>query len=282
MRDPYSTLEVARDASLDEIKRSFRRLAKEVHPDLHPNNPLNARRFNDIAVAYDILSDDEKRRRYDRDTAGADETAKQRSEAKKSFEDGLDNFFGKGGAKARRGPDSPSFLRGADVHQALRIAFTEAVLGTRKRLVFNDQRVVDVVIPAGTHDGQTLRLKGQGGPGRLGRAAGDVLVEIQVDPHPVLTRRDRDILLTLPITVPEAVQGAVVVVPTVHGPVQLRIPAGSNTDTVLRLKGKGVPTPGGPVGDQYVTLKVVLPPGDDTEFSKIVEQWGRRRSYNVR
>ncbi|HLY54397.1 MAG TPA: DnaJ C-terminal domain-containing protein, partial [Stellaceae bacterium] len=115
-----------------------------------------------------------------------------------------------------------------------------------------------------------------------GRPAGDLLVEITVERHPVLTRRDRDIHLILPVTVPEAMQGAVVTVPTVHGPTPLRIPSNSSTGRMLRLKGKGIPLPEGGAGDQCITLKVVLPPGEETEFSKIVEQWGRRRSYVVR
>jgi DnaJ-class molecular chaperone len=281
MRDPYDTLEIARGASLDDIKRAFRRLAKELHPDLNPNDPARTRRFRDLAAAYDILSDEDKRRQLDRELALA-EAPRRQADAKTAFEEGLESFFSRAGKSRERGGES-SFLRGADIHQSLRIGFVEAALGARKRLELDDHRAVEVVIPAGTADGHVLRLKGQGRPGRLGRPPGDALVEVTVDPHPTLRRRDRDIHQTLPVTVPEAVQGAAVVVPTIHGPVQLRIPRGSNTDTVLRLKGKGVPAPeGGEPGDHYVKLKVVLPPGEDTEFSRIVEQWGKRRSYIVR
>jgi DnaJ-class molecular chaperone len=274
MRDPYQTLELSRTASLDDIKRAFRRLAKASHPDLNPNDPAGARHFRELAAAYDILSDEEKRRQYDR--AREDEAPYQTAEGQGAFDAGLDNYFNRGGAGRRE--------RGADLHQSLRISFAEAALGTCKRLVFEGFRAIDVLIPPGTADGNILRLKGQGVAGRLGRPTGDALVEITVEPHPVLKRRDRDIHMTLPITVPEAVQGAVITVPTIHGPVQLRVPRGSNTDTMLRIKGKGVPAVDetGEPGDHYVRLKVVLPPGEDTEFAKIVEQWGRRRSYLVR
>ncbi len=228
-----------------------------------------------------MLSDEDKRRKCDRDLVGTEQTARAAEPAGAAFDDRLDSFFGTRAKRERAGAE-PSFLRGGDLFQSLRIGFAEAALGTRKRLVLGEHRVVEVAVPAGALDGMTLRLKGQGTPGRFGRPAGDMLVEITVDAHPNLTRRGTDIHLTLPITVPEAVQGATVTVPTVHGPVQLKVPRGSNTDSVLRLKGKGIPLPDGGTGDQYVTLKVVLPPGEDTEFSKIVEQWGRRRSYVVR
>jgi len=144
--------------------------------------------------------------------------------------------------------------------------------------VIKDQRVLDINIPPLTQDNQTLRLKGQGGQGANGGPAGDVFVEITVEPHPLFTRRDQDILMTLPVTLPEAVLGATITVPTIHGMVSLKIPKGSNTDTVLRLRGKGL----GGIGDQLVTLKVVLPTAKDGELTDLVEQWSKRHSYSVR
>ena len=129
-----------------------------------------------------------------------------------------------------------------------------------------------------TQDGQTLRLKGQGGAGTNGGPAGDVFVEITVEPHALFTRRDHDILMTLPVTLSEAVLGATVTVPTVQGLVSLKVPKGSNTDTVLRLRGKGL----GGQGDQLVTLKIVLPPAKDAELAEFVEQWSKRHTYTVR
>jgi DnaJ-class molecular chaperone len=291
--DPYATLQVNRDASPDEIKRSYRKLAKELHPDLHPNNPVSARRFKDITAAYDVLSDDAKRRQYDRQLAAAEAAARAGRgrpasgfQSGRSFEDdGLDSFFGRAGWAFRRDPagNGPK-LRGADIYQSLTIPFAEAALGARKRVTIKDRRVLDIAVPPLTQDGQTLRLKGQGGLGSNGGPAGDLFVEITVEPHPLFTRKDFDILMTLPVTLPEVVLGAIVTVPTVHGMVSLKIPPGSNTDTVLRLRGKGVGgagAAGGP-GDQLVTLKVVLPAARDGEFTEFVTQWAKRRSYSVR
>jgi DnaJ-class molecular chaperone len=290
MLDPYATLEVARTATPDEIKRAFRRLAKELHPDLNPNSPAIARRFRDVAAAYDVLSDEGKRRDYDRQVdaarAAADRQAAWRASTAgaNAFDDNFDSFFKPSGrtANQRRERPADAFWRGGDIHQSLRISFVEAALGTRKRIQIADRRVLDVAIPAATLDGQTLRLKGQGTPGMLGTTPGDVLVEIAVEPHPLFSRKDHDIHMALQVTVPEAVLGASVIVPTIHGTVQLHIPKGSNTDTVLRLRGKGVPMADGGAGDQYVTLKVVLPPNDDRDFAKLVEQWAKRRAYTVR
>lgn len=281
MLDPYTTLQIGRQASLDEIKRAYRRLAKQLHPDLHPNNPASARRFNEINAAYDLLSDEAKRRRYDRELAAAEQGPAQ--PADDGFEAGLDAFFSsrKWGTRGDAFTGGPP-QRGADIFQSLTISFIEAALGGRKRVFIRDSRSLDIAIPPLTEDGQTLRLKSQGDPGRNGGLHGDVLVDVTVEPHPLFTRRDLDILMTLPVTVPEAVLGGMATVPTVHGPVQLRIPKGSNTDTRLRLKGKGLAGPDGMTGDQYVTLKVVLPDPGDPEFLRLVETWSKRNSYQAR
>jgi len=264
------------------FKRAFRRLAKEHHPDLNPNNPANARRFRDIAAAYDLLSDETKRRQYDAQLDAAKAAEAQPADGA-DLDEGLESFFRarNRSANARKERASESFWRGADLEQALRISFVEAAIGTKKRIQIDRIRALDVVVPAGTQDGQILRLKGQGASGSMGARPGDVLVEIVVEPHPDFTRKDYDIHMVLPITVPEAVQGAVVIVATIHGSVQLKIPKGSNTDTQLRLRGKGISIPGGGAGDHYVTLKVVLP-RDDPEFARLVDQWAKRHSYAVR
>jgi DnaJ-class molecular chaperone len=275
MLDPYTTLQVGRQATQDEIKRAYRKLAKQFHPDLHPNNPASARRFKDITEAYDILSDAAKRRRYDLGLAQAEQAAEG------SFDDGLDAFFSgrRWGFGANAGGPRQ---RGADIFQSLTIGFAEAALGTRRRVIVNDSRSLDVTIPPLTEDGQTLRLKGQGQSGRSGGTSGDLLIEITVEGHPLFTRRNLDIHMVLPVTIPEAVLGGAATVPTVHGPVQLRIPKGSNTDTRLRLKGKGLAGPDGAQGDHYVTLKVVLPDPNDPEFRRQVETWSKRYGYRVR
>jgi DnaJ-class molecular chaperone len=283
MLDPYTTLDVARNATQEEIKRAFRRLAKELHPDLNPDNAANARRFRDIAAAYDLLSDETKRRQYDAQWDAAKSAAEAQSADSAGLDEGLDSFFRarNRSANARKERASESFWRGADLEQALRISFVEAAIGTKKRIQVDRIRALDVVVPAGTQDGQILRLKGQGTTGAMGARSGDVLVEIVVEPHPDFTRKDYDIHMILPITVPEAVQGASAIVATIHGSVQLKIPKGANTDTQLRLRGKGIPIPGGGAGDHYVTLKVMLP-RDDPEFARLVDQWAKRHNYAVR
>lgn len=285
MLDPYTILQVARGATSDEIKRAYRRLAKELHPDLNPGNPNSARRFKDLNAAYDVLSDDAKRRQYDLEVAAAAAAAERRAQARNNnFDESLDSFFGNRSSAGRGGAGGGGpRRRGADIYQSVRIPFVEAALGARKRLAISEDRTLDMQIPPLTQDGQSLRLKGQGGDGQNGGPNGDVFVEITVEPHPVFTRRELDIHMTLPVSIVEAVMGASVQVPTVHGPVQIKIPKGSNTDTVLRLRGKGL-TAGGlsPVGDQYVTLKTVLPSAKDTGFTQIIEQWAKKNSYSVR
>lgn len=299
MLDPYTILQVSKDATADEIKQAYRRLAKALHPDLNPNNPANARRFRDVTAAYDVLSDETKRRQHDRETAAAERSRAQ------NFEESLEGFFRRnwrGGEQSRTGAaggaDAFDYTRadmraggnsarpphrGADIYRSLRIGFVEAALGGKKRLAVADDRAIDVVIPPLTEDGQSLRLKGQGGRGNRGGATGDLFVEITVDPHPLFVRHGHDIRMVLPVTVPEAVLGAAINVPTLHGVVQLKIPKGSNTDTVLRLRGKGVPgAAGGTAGDQFVTLKVVLPDARDPAFADAVAEWSRRHQYTVR
>ncbi len=295
MLDPYTILQVSKDATTEEIKQAYRRLAKALHPDLNPNNPSNARRFRDVTAAYDVLSDDTKRRQHDREAAAA-----ERVRGSQNFEESLEGFFRRnwrGGEAPRATAEEFDYTRadmrsganqarpahrGADIYQSLRIGFVEAALGGKKRVAVADDRAIDIVIPPLTEDGQSLRLKGQGGRGNRGGAAGDLFVEITVDPHPLFIRQGHDIRMTLPVTVPEAVLGATITVPTLHGMVQLKIPKGSNTDTVLRLRGKGVPSAGGTAGDQLVTLKVVLPDARDPGFADLVTEWSRRHHYSVR
>lgn len=295
MLDPYTILQVSKDATTEEIKQAYRRLAKALHPDLNPNNPSNARRFRDVTAAYDVLSDETKRRQHDREAAAAERARSQ------NFEESLEGFFRRNArAAAPSRPAGEEFdytredmrsgsnqtraaHRGADIYQSLRISFVEAALGGRKRVAVADDRAIDLVIPPLTEDGQSLRLKGQGGRGSRGGAAGDLFVEITVEPHPQFIRQGLDIRMTLPVTVPEAVLGASITVPTLHGMVQLKIPKGSNTDTVLRLRGKGVPAVNnGANGDQLVTLKVILPDSRDPAFTELVSDWSRRHHYSVR
>jgi DnaJ-class molecular chaperone len=198
-----------------------------------------------------------------------------------SFEDLSDIFSDIFGARAARAANAHQ-SRGRDLRYRLEVDFLDAVNGAKKRVTMPDGRTLDLAIPAGFEDGQTLRLKGQGLPGMGGGAAGDAFIEIKVEPHAFFTRQGDDIHLELPVSLPEAVLGASITVPTLDGKVTLKVPAGSNTGTVLRLRGKGVPRRDGTRGDQYVKLKVVLPDKPDAEFKDFVERWAKKNTYDAR
>jgi DnaJ-class molecular chaperone len=277
MTNPYALLGVAGNASTADIKRAYRKLAKEFHPDLNPGNPAAARRFKDVTAAYDTLSDPEKRRRWDVESAGRSPFGRQ------TGDDALSEFLNRASRFSRPPPPPRPQRAGEDTRYAVTLNFLEAALGTRKRVELADGRAVDLAIPPATENGQTLRLKGQGTHGTNGGPAGDAFVEIKVEPHPQLARIGSDIHMTLAVTVAEAILGAAVTVPTLTGPVTLKIPRGSNTDTVLRLKERGLPAQSTqPAGDQLVTLKVVLPPPSDATFLAFVDHWGKAANYPVR
>lgn len=287
MKDPYEILGVARTASADDVRKAYRKLAKTLHPDLNPGNKEAEARFKEASAAYDLLSDSEKRRRFDageidasgaerarqpyyRDFAGAGDERYYSSSAFADFGDAddiLQELFARGGARRRRG---------GDLHFRLRVDFLAAVNGASERVTLPDGRLVDVAIPAGVEDGQILRLKGKGEPAPAQGEAGDALIEIMVAPHPLFTRRGDDILIELPITLSEAVLGAKVRTPTPSGAVMLSVPKHSNAGAVLRLKGKGVRRPDGGAGDALVTLKLVLPRLADAELEDFAARWGAK------
>lgn len=305
MPDPYKTLGVGRLATADEIKKAYRKLAKKLHPDLNPGDKKIEGQFKEISAAYDMLSEPEKRRKYDRGEiddngnprhpgfaaggpwgggrpgAGAGPTG-----ARGARDFGLDegendeifkDFFGFG-----RGRGSFK-MRGADVTYRLEVDFLDAALGGKKRLGLADGKTLDVTLPPGTEDGNQLRLKGQGMPGQGGAPNGDAFVEIGVRPHPYFERDGFDILLECPITLNEAVLGGTVQVPTVDGRVALKVPLGSNSGTQLRLKGKGILNPKTKIrGDQYVRFVVTLPGHVDPDLERAVRDWAKAHPYDVR
>ena len=307
---PYEVLGVKPNATADEIRKAYRKLAKEFHPDLNPGKPVAEARFKAVSAAYDILSDPEKRARYDRgeiDESGAERPRysyrphaegaqgwKYRPEGEIDPSD-LEDLFemfgrgaGRGGARrgAQGGARAETFsMPGPDRHYSLTIDFVTAATGGKQRLSLSQDEWLDVTIPPGIEEGQILRLKGKGGPGFGGGPAGDALIEVHIAPHPFFRREGDNIHLELPVNLPEAVLGARVPVPTVTGPVTMTIPKGSDTGTRLRLRGRGIRRrrEGHEVtGDQYVTLKVVIGVSDDPELAKFLEEWAKQHPADPR
>lgn len=302
--DPYDVLGVSRDASQSDIRKTYRKLAKELHPDLNPGDKAAEDRFKKVSAAYKLLSDPEKRARFDRgeiDASGAERPEqpfyRQYADADGGgryystsgfgdFEDVSDLFSDLfGGRTDDRGTHRRSHTiraRGRDLHYHLDVDFLEAVNGAKRRITLPDGGTLDLSIPAGTRNGGVLRLKGKGGPGLGGGGAGDALVEITVRPHPVFRRDDDDIVLELPITLDEAVLGGKVEVPTVTGRVTMTVPKGASSGDVLRLRGKGVKAARRPPGDQRVVLKVVLPETIDDDLTALLETWRKTHRYDPR
>jgi DnaJ-class molecular chaperone len=294
--NPYEILGVAPTASSEDIQKAYRKLAKKLHPDLNPGDKEAEEKFKEVAGAYDLLSDAEKRKRFDdgeidatgaerpqhhfyRDYAGSERAQPYTNNS------GFADYMDADDALAellRRGERARANRRGQDLHYRLPIAFAESIAGANKRLTLPDGGTLDVTIPPGLVDGQVLRLRGKGAPGAGTGGPGDALIEVEVLPDPRFIREDDNISLELPISLSEAVLGGRIRVPTPTGDVTMTVPKGSNTGTTLRLKGKGAPHPGGGRGDQLVKLKVVLPKSPDPELEAFVSNWDKGKAFNPR
>jgi DnaJ-class molecular chaperone len=293
--DPYKILGVAKDASEADIRKAYRAQAKKHHPDLNPGNKAAEEKFKAVSAANELLSDTEKRARYDRgeiDESGA-EKAPPRSYrhyaegapgqryahsgdtgfgGEENFEDLFSTIF-QNRAGNPGGPGGNQAARGRDAHYVLSAEFLDAINGAAKRLTLPDGQVLDVKIPAGTEDGDILRLRGRGTPGRNNGPAGDALIEIKTLPHKFFKRDGQDIRFALPVTVQEAVLGAKVTLPTPAGPVTMTIKPHSDTGAELRLRGRGVPAHRGhAAGDLYVKLRVVIGPVD-AKLEDFLRDW---------
>ena len=303
MADPYSTLGVARGASEAEIKSAYRKLAKELHPDRNKDNPKAAEKFSAVSSAYDLLSDKDKRARFDRGeidgegnptapfgfggNGGGFRGRPGQGDGFQAegadFGDIFEGLFGGGGAR-RGGGGFGGFgrqappQRGANVSYRLAVAFVDAATLAPQRITLQDGKTIDLKLPAGVETGTQMRLSGKGQQGPAG--AGDAIVTIEVKPHPFFTRDGDNVLLDLPITLDEAVKGGKVKVPTVDGPVMLGVPAGTSSGKTLRLRGKGFTAKGGERGDQLVTLQVDVP-ADDPAIRALVESWQDSRAVRA-
>lgn len=296
MENPYDILGVASNASADDIKKAYRRLARKLHPDLNPGDKASEERFKDVANAYRLLGDAETRARYDageidasgaerpqhryyRDYAGSPEAEGYASDGGYSdFADGDDIFA----EMLRRSAHARANRRGQDLHYRLPLTLAESIDGGTRRLTMPTGGVIDVAIPAGVFDGQVLRLKGKGAPGTGEGGAGDALIELEVLPDARFQREGDDLTLELPVSLREAVLGASVRVPTPTGEVAMTVPAGSNGGAVMRLKGQGAPRRGGGRGDEFVRLRIVLPREADPELQRFVTEWSAGKAHNPR
>jgi DnaJ-class molecular chaperone len=311
MADLYATLGVARGASEAEVKKAYRKLAKELHPDRNKDNPKATERFSKVTQAYDILTDKDKRAQYDR--GEIDEDGNPRApfgfgqsggshpgggfarggpgggfEAGGEAADISDLFEGLFGGATRRAGGGGGFggfgrsappPKGADVSYRLPVPFEEAATLTDQRVTLSGGRTINIKLPKGVEEGTKIRLAGQGQPGQGGN--GDAIVTISIAPHRFFTRDGDNVRLDLPVSLDEAVLGAKLRVPTVEGPVMLSIPKGASSGKVLRLKGRGFTGKDGARGDQLVTLMVDLP-ADDAELARFVEGWSGKGRSNPR
>lgn len=303
MNDPYEILGVKKTATADEIKKAYRKLARHHHPDLNPDNPDAEERFKDAAAAFDLLKDPETRARFDRgeiDATGAERPERQFYREYAAAEgnpyrarQGFDDFgdasdlfaeFLRQNAQGRSGAAPRDFrMRGVDRRFSLEVPFLDAATGGSTRITLPEGGTLDVKIPEGIADGQTVRLRGKGAPGLGDGPAGDALITIDVRPHPLFRRDADDIHLTLPITLNEAVLGAKVDVPTIHGTVKLTIPKGASSGQILRLRGRGVRSPKTKTaGDQKVEVRIVMPKTVDDALSEFMENWRKTNHYDPR
>jgi DnaJ-class molecular chaperone len=305
LNDPYDALGLTKAAKAEDIKKAYRKLVRTSHPDLHPDDAGAEARFKAISAAYEILKDPETRARFDageidglgverpqrqyyRDFTDAPNNAYQQrqgfgpnADPGDIFAEILRNRARQGGGDDFGGRGFPA--AGPDARYTLEVPFLDAARGADTRITLPDGQGLAVKIPRGTEDGQTLRLRGKGAPGVGGGPAGDALITVFVRPHPVFRREGDDILLTLPITIDEAVLGGKVTAPTIDGPVGLTVPPGASSGRILRLRGRGIARVGRKTkGDQRVELKIVVPPESDARLRDFLSEWREAQTFDPR
>lgn len=300
--DPYAVLGLKKGADITEVKKAYRKHAKENHPDVRPNDPKAEENFKRATAAFNLLSDPEKKARYDRgeiDAEGQEQASfrgnpfgggspfgggQQRTytygqgggqPGADGFEDLFSSLFGGGGQRRRQS------ARGQDAKYVVDVDFIDAVTGAKRRLAMSDGKVLDVNIPAGIETGKKLRLRSQGHPGVGGAPPGDAILEVRVKEHANFTRKGKDVYTVLPISIVEAVEGAKVDVPTPMGRKTLSVPAGANSGSKLRMRGLGVQENDG-AGDLYVELRLMLPEKPSSELKNFLRTWNQRDEHPKR
>ncbi|HET9677161.1 MAG TPA: DnaJ C-terminal domain-containing protein [Solirubrobacterales bacterium] len=267
-RDYFEVLGVPRGAGDEEIRSAYRKLAREYHPDVN-RDPGAEDRFKEVSEAYEVLRDSEKREKYER--LGANWKAGEDVSAASGFGGGDGQGFGDGGGfsdffesffggrrGASRGFDGFS-MRGSDQEATIEVTLEEAARGGKQKISLADGRDFEVQIPPGVREGQKIRLAGQGGGGASGGPAGDLYLRVRIKRHPRFRREGDDLVVEVPVAPWEAALGATVPVPTVSGGAKVKVPAGSSSGRRLRLRGEGMPGPGGRKGDLYASVRIVVP-----------------------
>ncbi|MDR3484699.1 MAG: DnaJ C-terminal domain-containing protein [Bradyrhizobium sp.] len=319
MRDPYEVLGVPRGASAAAIKSAYRKLAKKHHPDSNKNDPKAAARFSELNSANEIIGDEDKRKQFDRGEIDAEGKPRfqgfpgggePRARGARGggfeshtfrtggagpggfgsggFEDILNSMFSGGGMRGARPGAGSTFefdpggiALDLDLSVAMTVSLEESVRGAEKRVRLPTGKELNVRIPAGVTAGQQIRLKGQGETAP-GHRPGDLLITVSIAPHPFFKVDGSDLRVDLPITLYEAVLGGKVRVPTLGNAVELSIPKNTSSGRTFRLKGKGLPKATGAAGDLFVTTRIMLPDGNDSELETLMQKWRDGHPYNPR
>jgi DnaJ-class molecular chaperone len=296
--DPYTALGLTSSATAADIKKAYRKLVRTSHPDLHPDDAGAEARFKAVTSAHDLLKDPETRARFDAGEIDATGAERAPRTFYRDHADAPGQDFGQGSGFGDFGDPSDIFAHilrqrarggeagfprpGPDLRYTLDVRFLDAVRGAKTRITLPEGGNLEVQIPKGMQDGQTLRLRGRGGAGYNGGPAGDALVTVQVIAHPVFRREGDNIHITLPVTIDEAILGGKLTAPTIDGPVSVTIPKGASSGQTLRLRGRGVVRANSSAGDQLVDLRIVAPPVIDAGLAEFLTEWRKTHGYDPR